>query len=67
LVGEELIRVLRNRLIERSEMGRREELIRVLRSMIEKSKNLWLFTCLISDEIRQEGVFQNSLCFIRSG
>ena len=32
LIGEELIRVLRNRLIERSEMKRKEELIRVLRT-----------------------------------
>jgi len=37
LIGEELIRVLRNRLIERSEMKRKEELIRFFDRMSRRA------------------------------
>lgn len=33
---------------------------------MSESKSLRLFSCLISDEIRQEGFFK-SLCFIHEG
>jgi hypothetical protein len=37
---EELVRVLRNRLIKRSEMRRREELVRVLRNRLIKRSEM---------------------------
>jgi hypothetical protein len=53
-------------------MGRRtlmdqRGLSKPLREKGRRNRPSTFFSCLISDEIRQEGVFQNSLCFIPAG